>query len=461
VTLGETPLGGRKPYTVNRLGVAVAMQVPRPFADLTVHENIRLAAGHHAGHREHQAAEEVLDVCGLRHRARVKAGSLGLLDLKRLEFARALATNPAVILLDEVAAGLVGEELAQVIALIKRVNATGRSVIVVEHVQQVISGVVERVLVLSSGKLIAEGTPAEIAANAEVEQIYYGTRASARPRATPAAAPAGTQARQPAILEVDGLSAGYGSLVALRDVSLTIRQTDIISVLGANGSGKSTLAATLSGQVRAIQGRIRFDGHVITKTPAYDRARLGICLCPEGRGIFTSLTVEENLLLGVPLRRRLAEITPEVERVYDILPVLRSRGRQRAGSLSGGEQQMLAIGRALLMSPKLLICDELSLGLAPKITGELYEVLVRVNESGVAILLIEQNVHRALEISTAAYVLNRGQVTFAGAPGELLDDKVLADAYFASAAQSAPAQPLPPQPLPPQGSPTQETSRGG
>ena len=453
VTLGETPLGGRKPYTVNRLGVAVAMQVPRPFADLTVHENIRLAAGHHAGHRERQAAEEVLDVCGLRHRARMKAGSLGLLDLKRLEFARALATNPAVILLDEVAAGLVGEELAQVIALIKRVNATGRSVIVVEHVQQVISGVVDRVLVLSSGKLIAEGTPAEIAANAEVEQIYYGTPASARPRATPAAEPAGTQARQPAILEVDGVSAGYGSLVALRDVSLTIRQTDIVSVLGANGSGKSTLAATVSGQVRAIQGRIRFDGRVITKTPAYDRARLGICLCPEGRGIFTSLTVEENLLLGVPLRRRRAEITPELERVYDILPVLRSRGRQRAGSLSGGEQQMLAIGRALLMSPKLLICDELSLGLAPKITGELYEVLVRVNESGVAILLIEQNVHRALEISTAAYVLNRGQVTFAGAPGELLDDKVLAEAYFASGAQSAALA----EPLTPQGRPPQET----
>ena len=437
VTLGGTPLAGRKPYVVNRLGVAVAMQVPRPFADLTVIENIRLAAGHHAGHREHQAAEEVLDVCGLRHRARAKAGSLGLLDLKRLEFARALATNPAVILLDEVAAGLVGEELAQVIALIKRVNATGRSVIVVEHVQQVISGVVDRVLVLSSGKLIAEGTPAEVAANAEVEQIYYGTPASARPRPAPAAERAGTQTPPPAILEVDGVSAGYGSLVALRDVSLTIRQTDIVSVLGANGSGKSTLAATVSGQVRALQGRITFDGHVITKTPVYDRARLGICLCPEGRGIFTGLTVEENLLLGVPLRRRRADITPELERVYDILPVLRARGRQRGGSLSGGEQQMLAIGRALLMSPKLLICDELSLGLAPKITGELYEVLVRVNQSGVAILLIEQNVHRALEISTAAYVLNRGQVTFAGDPGELLDDKVLAQAYFASGAQSA------------------------
>ena len=126
------------------------------------------------------------------------------------------------------------------------------------------------------------------------------------------------------------MSAGYGSLVALRDVSLAIRQTDIVSVLGANGSGKSTLAATVSGQVRALQGRIRFDGHAITKTPAYDRARLGICLCPEGRGIFTGLTVEENLLLGCPAAAAPSRDRARLERVYDILPVLQSRAGQRA-----------------------------------------------------------------------------------------------------------------------------------
>jgi branched-chain amino acid transport system ATP-binding protein len=431
VTLGEMPLSGREPHVVNRLGIAVAMQVPRPFADLTVQENVRLAAGHHAGHREHErkTVGEVLDMCGLRQREHMKAGSLGLLDLKRLEFARALATRPAVILLDEVAAGLVGEELAEVIALIKRVNATGRSVIVVEHVQQVISEVVGRVLVMSAGKLIAEGTSAEVAANPQVEEVYYGARAAG---SAAAAAPAQESSPRPVLLDIDAVSAGYGSLLALRNVSLTIRQTDIVSVLGANGAGKSTLAATVSGQVRARQGSIQFDGNLITKTPAYDRARLGICLCPEGRGIFTALTVEENLMLGVPLRRRREDIAPALERVYEILPVLRSRARQRGGSLSGGEQQMLAIGRALLMSPKLLICDELSLGLAPKIAEELYQVLLRVNASGVAILLIEQNVHRALEISTAAYVLNRGRVTYAGPPGELLDAEVLAKAYFAS-----------------------------
>jgi branched-chain amino acid transport system ATP-binding protein len=429
VTLGETTLDGREPYVVNRLGIAVAMQVPRPFADLTVHENVRLAAARHDRRRkrERQTVGEILDVCGLRHREHAKASSLGLLDLKRLEFARALATKPAVMLLDEVAAGLVGEELAEVIALIKRVTATGRSVIVVEHVQQVISEAVGRVLVMSAGKLIADGTPAEIAVNAEVKDVYYGAR-GAQPAAV--TSPAEASSPRPAVLEVDSVSAGYGSLLALRDVSLAIRQNDIVSVLGANGSGKSTLAATVSGQIRARQGQIRFDGHVVTRSPAYDRARLGICMCPEGRGIFTSLTVAENLMLGIPLRRRREEIAAGLDRVYEILPALRSRARQRAGTLSGGEQQMLAIGRALLMSPKLLICDELSLGLAPKIAEDLYEVLVRVNASGVAILLIEQNVHRALEISTAAYVLNRGQVTFAGSPEELLDARVLAEAYF-------------------------------
>jgi branched-chain amino acid transport system ATP-binding protein len=431
VALGSTPLNGRPPHVVNRLGIAVAMQVPRPFADLTVRENVRLAAGRHPGRRagERRLAAEVLELCGLSHRAHVKAGSLGLLDLKRLEFARALATDPAVILLDEVAAGLVGEELAQVIALIKAVHATGRSIIVVEHVQQVISEVVGRVLVLSEGKLIATGTPAEIAGNAEVDEVYYGTRAA---RLRPSAPAPAVAVAVPAVLEVENLSAGHGSLLALRDVSLTIGPTDIVSVLGANGAGKSTLAAAISGQVRAVRGRISFDGTVVTRTAAYDRARLGICLCPEGRGIFTGLTVEENLLLGVPLKRRRGEIAAELEAVYEILPVLRSRARQLGGSLSGGEQQMLAIGRALLMSPKLLICDELSLGLAPKIAEELYEVLVRVNAKGVAILLIEQNVHRALEISTAAYVLNRGQVTYSGAPAELQDDRVLAEAYFAA-----------------------------
>jgi branched-chain amino acid transport system ATP-binding protein len=438
VALGDTVLSGRQPHAISRLGIAVAMQVPRPFADLTVRENVRLAAGHHTGHRagEQQTTGEVLELCGLRRRAHLKAGSLGLLDLKRLEFARALATDPAVILLDEVAAGLVGAELAEVIGLIKRVHATGRTVIVVEHVQQVISEVVGRVLVLSAGQLIAAGTPAEIAANAEVADVYYGARATAaRPRT--AAAPAGTAPAQPALLEVDTVSAGYGALLALRDVSLAIRPTDIVSVLGANGAGKSTLAAAVSGQVRARRGAIRFDGHIVTRTPAYERARQGICLCPEGRGIFTGLTVTENLLLGVPLRRRRGDIAAALDRVYQILPVLSSRAGQRGGSLSGGEQQMLAIGRALLMSPKLLICDELSLGLAPKIAEELYEVLVRVNESGVAILLIEQNVHRALDICTMAYVLNRGQVTFAGPPGELRDESVLAAAYFAPGARTA------------------------
>jgi branched-chain amino acid transport system ATP-binding protein len=239
------------------------------------------------------------------------------------------------------------------------------------------------------------------------------------------------------MLEVEDLAAGYGTGDVLAGITFSVSPGQVVALVGANGAGKSTLAATVSGQVRARRGAIRFDGQPVTRTPAYGRARRGICLCPEGRGIFTGLTVAENLLLGVPLRRRRGDIAAGLDRVYGILPVLRSRAGQRAGSLSGGEQQMLAIGRALLMSPRLLICDELSLGLAPKIAEELYEVLLRVNESGVAILLIEQNVHRALDICTTAYVLNRGQVTYAGPPGGLRDESLLDAAYFASGPPTA------------------------
>jgi branched-chain amino acid transport system ATP-binding protein len=189
---------------------------------------------------------------------------------------------------------------------------------------------------------------------------------------------------------------------------------------------------------------INYQGQAITQAATYRRARLGIRLCPEGRGVFADLSVEENLLLGLPLRRRRSKLGEEIERIYEILPALRLRARQHAGSLSGGEQQMLSIGRALITGPTLLICDELSLGLAPKFIDDLYEVLVRANESGVAILLIEQNVHRALAITDQVYVLNRGLVTYAGLPQPLFDDEVLSQAYFSTEAVTAPAVASPP-----------------
>jgi branched-chain amino acid transport system ATP-binding protein len=267
VTLGDKRIDGRGSHIVNRLGVAIASQVPRPFAALTVRENVRVATAHRqrGSKRESPKVAEVLEICHLSHRASAKAGSLGLLDLKRLEFARALATEPKVLLLDEVAAGLVGEELGEVIEMIRAVHAAGLSLLVVEHVQRVIHELVDRVLVLDWGKVLAEGTPTQIVANPEVQRIYLGTGSDGQAEKRLRSSSPGAQTGELALLELQGISAEYGSIIALRDVSMTIGVGQIVTVLGANGSGKSTLAATVSGQVSARRG-------IINKGYPFDRS---------------------------------------------------------------------------------------------------------------------------------------------------------------------------------------------
>ena len=446
ICYGDRSLRQLPPHDVNRLGVGLANQIPCPFRALTVEENLRVAAtASRAGRRSSQkgAVGEVLAACQLDALARTPAGQLGLLDLKRLELGRVLASGARTLLLDEVAAGLVGKELTAAIELIRAIHASGRSLVIVEHVQRVIEEVVDRVVVLDWGRLIADGTPAEVASDPHVRKIYLGSSAEGTLRsAVPAPAP-----RSAPLLSIDGLTAGYGSLVALSDVSCTIGEGEIVSILGANGAGKSTLARAISGHVPARAGRILWRDRPVTTLAAYERARLGIAHSPEGRRIFSEHTVRENLLLGSPRRASRARRADRLDWVLEVLPALRRLAGRRAGMLSGGEQQMLAIGRALMAEPSLLVCDELSLGLAPAIVDSLYETLLEVQRHGIALLLIEQNTHRSLAISGSAYVLHRGRVTYAGSPDPLLDEAFLADRYFAAPGAGAvpPAEPPPGQ----------------
>ena len=300
----------------------------------------------------------------------------------------------------------------------------------VEHVQQVIHELVGRVVVLDWGKVIAEGSPADVAADRRVREVYLGTRDNAAAATAPR--PAGSaRTAPPTLLAIEALTAGYGSLTALDDVSLTIGEGEIVSVLGANGAGKSTLARAVSGHVSARSGRILWRSRPVTTLPAHRRAALGIAHSPEGRRVFPEHTVRENLLLGASRQAGRKQRNDRLEWVFQVLAPLRLLSTRRAGMLSGGEQQMLAIGRALMAEPSLLICDELSLGLAPAIVDSLYETLLEVQRGGIALLLIEQNTQRSLAVSGRAYVLNRGLVTYAGAPGPLLDEAFLADRYFA------------------------------
>ena len=416
-------------HTLARHGVGFAHQIPQPFRGLTVRENVRVGALHHerSAGSAHALADQVLERCGLAAKAQRPAGSLTLLDLKRLEVARALSLRPQLLLLDEIAAGLVGAELDAVIELLLSLRSPDQAMVVVEHVERVVAEIVERVVVLDWGKVVAEGTPAEIAANALVQQIYLGSRHEQEA----AARSAGSGAEPvPALLRLENVSASYGAATVLRDVDIEIGSGRIVAVLGANGAGKTTLARTISGLNRARTGRVSFDGNDVTALQTHERARRGIAHCQEGRRLFAELTVAENLLLGAQTADARQAQADSLRWLDELFPILAERRGQLAGTLSGGQQQMLAIARALVARPKLLLCDEVSLGLSPKATDDVYQALERVSGSGIAIVLIEQNVHRSLALADHAYVLERGQVSFSGDPHELLDEQRLREAYF-------------------------------
>jgi branched-chain amino acid transport system ATP-binding protein len=427
IRLGDRRLDRLAAHQVTRSGVALAHQVPQPFIAMTVLQNIQVGAMAARPGLSPGELTSLLDLCGLAGKARRPAGSLGVLDLKRLEVARALATRPQVLMLDEVAAGLVGRELDQAIEMIRRIHRTGVSLVLVEHIERVVREIVGRVLVLDWGKPIASGTPEEVARNAQVRAVYLGDgqNTARRPDVRPQPVPG-----QPAALAVQNLTAGYGNMTALRDVSFSIGVGEIVAVLGANGAGKSTLCGAIMGTVPPSSGSVAAFGTLMTGRPVHERARSGVAYCQEGRRVFGGLTVAENLALGAPLSLPAPELSERLARVHDTFPVLADRSGQRAGTLSGGQQQMLAVGRALMARPRLLICDEISLGLAPLAVETLYNALGAINAQGVAILLVEQNVHRSLELADHAVVLSRGRVTYAGDPQPLLNDANLDAAYF-------------------------------
>jgi branched-chain amino acid transport system ATP-binding protein len=231
------------------------------------------------------------------------------------------------------------------------------------------------------------------------------------------------------LLEVDDIHTHYGAIEALRGVSLAVEEAEVVTMIGSNGAGKSTTLRSISGLTPASSGRIVLAEEEITRLPAHEIVSRGIALAPEGRHCFARMSVRENLDLGA-FRRRGDGIAEDLERVYSLFPRLKERERQKAGTMSGGEQQMLAIGRALMARPKLLMLDEPSMGIAPILVQRIYETIREINRQGVAILLVEQNANYALEISKRAYVLETGQVVLANDSAQLRDDPAVQRAYL-------------------------------
>ena len=437
-TAGDVFVDGRRvtglpPHRLARLGVARTYQIPQPFARMSVLDNLML--GRLYGAREgflkaRRECLEIIDRTGLAEFADVPAGSLGLLRLKRLELARAVALRPRILLLDEIGAGLVESELLELIELITVLRREVESVLIVEHVIDLIRACSDRVLVLDWGKKLIEGDPDEVLRDEKVTAVYLGT--GTRQDLRRKAAGAAKRDAQP-LVSVRGVAARYGTFKALHDVTFDVYPGEIVTLLGANGAGKTTTARVLSGMIPASAGEVRFRDERIDGRKPHEIVRLGIAHCMEGRRIFTDLSAEENLLLGgrtapsaEERRRRLADVN-------ELFPILHEKRNDSGGSLSGGQQQMLAIGRALMADPTFVIFDEISLGLAPIAVDALYEAIAALHERGVSMLLIEQNVERGLALADRAYVLEKGVVALSGAPAEIRSDPRLRALYVGEA----------------------------
>lgn len=232
------------------------------------------------------------------------------------------------------------------------------------------------------------------------------------------------------MLEVKNLDVHYGVIHAIKNVSLEVGQGEIVTLIGANGAGKTTILRTISGLEKPTNGTITFEGNDITNISAQDRVRLGISHVPEGRRVFYSMTVLENLQLGAYLRRDKAGINRDLEKVYEHFPVLADRKKQIAGTLSGGEQQMLAMGRALMSNPRMLFLDEPSMGLAPLFVQEIFDIIKSIKKSGTTVFLVEQNARLALQIADRAYVLETGSVVVSGTGQELIQSDDIKKAYL-------------------------------
>ncbi len=458
-------------HAVTRQGVARTFQNLELFPAMTVLDNVLV--GDHRRQRaglwesalrapwavrdEHEArarAMEMLKVVGLDALWYRPARDLSFGQRKLLELARALVRRPKLLLLDEPASGLSPPVLRQFVDVVLHYReAYNMAVLLVEHVIKVVLDLCQSITVFENGTVIAEGPPEAIQHDPRVLKAYLGQTVEEPPRLHQAwtaphisraphgpashhlnGATADMEARpaanRPVLLHVAEVDSYYGPLQVLRQVSLCVHTGEIVALLGGNGSGKSTMLCTISGLVRPRRGVVALAGQRLQGRRPDTIARLGVIHVPQGREVFPTLTVRENLYMGAYRRHDTVGITEDLERVYTYFPILAQRATQYAGSLSGGEQQMLAIGRGVMARPTLLLLDEPSASLAPLVMDEIFAKLAAMNAAGLALLIVEQNVRAALAIADYVYVLRHGMVVTEGTPVVLQQGNQLHQAYL-------------------------------
>jgi len=415
-----------------RAGISRTFQVTNIFPRLSVEENVSVPLLASAGTalnpfaqiatmvQVHQAATHLLAEVGLEARGIVPAAQLSHGDRRLLEIAMALATSPRLLMFDEPTAGMGSGERERVLGQIRRLAAGGKlTILLIEHDMELVFGLATRIVVLHQGKVIADGPPQQIREDLRVRDIYLGEPLGApseRPPTAPESAP---------LLEVERLNAGYGLAHILRDVSFTVAKGEIVALLGRNGAGKTTTLRSLAGlsppQLLDSTPSIRFFGRSVAGQPPEALAKLGVSYVPDDRRIFPDLTARENLQVPVlALGRQSKRWT--TERINEVFPPLAGLWERKGRNLSGGEQKMLAIARALVADPTLLLLDEPSEGLGPRVVQVLVDALGQVRDSGVTVLLADQNLQFARLVADRALVMERGRLVHRASRQQLVVD---------------------------------------
>ncbi len=443
MTFNDRPLHHARPHDMATLGIARTLQGLGLFGRLTVLENVIAGTTHLSRHgaiagllgspwadrterRLRAKAMDVMRSLDIAQDAHRGCASLPYGVRKRVALARALVSEPRLLLLDEPAAGLSAQEMTELADLIRRLHDS-TSVMLVEHNMDFVMDLCDRLVVLDFGQVIARGSPNDVRQDANVQRAYLGeTVATAETVDTADTA----KVVVTPMLEVTGLRVHYGAVCALDDVDLHVAEGSITAVLGANGAGKTTLLRAISGLVKAA-GDIRFvDRRILGRAPE-TVVRQGIAHVPEGRGVIAELTVEENLRLGGLWLRDRGWSREGVRRMVELFPPLAAARSRRAETLSGGERQMLAVARALMSRPKLLLLDEPSLGLAPLVVADIIATLRGLRDrTGLTILLVEQNAATALSVADRAVVLNLGRKVADDEAENLLADNRVRHAYL-------------------------------
>ncbi|WP_429932918.1 ATP-binding cassette domain-containing protein [Agrobacterium vitis] len=463
-------VSGLAPHIIARYGLARTFQAAEPFENLTVRENVMVGAvsrnrigllrcllGKKAIGKVQSdlvlEADRCLGVTGLLDKADQQASLLTAGQRRLLAIARVLATGAKLIVLDEPGAGLNESEKTFLGDVILALHKSGKTIIFIDHDMPLVSRLAKRIMVLNHGELIADGHPDEVRRNPKVVAAYLGTRrerSQGRSIAEPAFKDLVVPSNPKPLFGVEGLSVAYGGLKAVDDVAITVNRGEIVSLVGANGAGKSSILRAIAGVEAYSANTMTYDGMDLKQLRSDQIVANGICLVPEGRALFGSLTVAQNLAAGRYAARKskgfghlLWQSAAErqvfeelLQGVYDIFPVLKERSKQLAGTLSGGQGQMLAIGRALMGAPRLLMLDEPSLGLAPLVIEDIFARIEDLRKRGQTVLLVEQNSIAALEISDRGYVLSNGRITASGSGRSLLQDTRITDAYLGTATPS-------------------------